>query len=89
MMYRYPDLVKIDRAVDNPHKKNPLYSVDPSFEGDTLCYVPSSPDQMEQLTKASGGATGEPSKATAEGGKAYHEHLVARLVEVIRMFQAK
>lgn len=89
MMYRYPDLVKMDRAVDNPHKKNPLYSVDPSFEGDTLCYVPSSPEQMEQLTKASGGATGEPSKATAEGGKAYHEHLVARLVEVIRMFQAK
>jgi creatinine amidohydrolase/Fe(II)-dependent formamide hydrolase-like protein len=35
------------------------------------------------------GTTGEPSKATVEGGKAYHEHLVARLVEVIRGFQAK
>jgi creatinine amidohydrolase len=88
MMYRYPDLVKMDRAVDNPHSKNSLYSVDPSFAGDTLCYVPSSPAQMQQLTEKSGGTTGEPSKATAEGGKAYHDHLVSRLVEVIRMLQA-
>jgi creatinine amidohydrolase len=79
----------MDRAVDNPHQKNSLYSVDPSFEGDTLCYVPSSSKQMEQLTKASGGTTGEPSKATVEGEKAYHDHLVSRLVEVIRRFQAK
>ncbi len=88
MMHRYPDLVKMDRAVDNPHEKNPLYSVDPSFEGDTLCYVPSSPEQMAALTKTSGGTTGEPSKATAEGGKAYHDHLVAKLVEVIEMLQS-
>ncbi len=88
MMYRFPDLVKMDRAVDNPHSKNSLYSVDPSFAGDTLCYVPSSPAEMQQLTQKSGGTTGEPSKATAEGGKVYHDHLVSRLVEVIQMLQA-
>ena len=88
MMYRYPDLVKMDRAVDNPHGKTPLYSVDPSFEGDTLCYVPSSPAEMQALTEKSGGTTGEPSKATAAGGKAYHDHLVARLVAVIQMLQS-
>lgn len=88
MMYRYPDRVKMDRAVDNPHSQNSLYSVDPSFAGDTLCYVPSSPAEMRQLTQKSGGTTGEPSKATAEGGKVYHDHLVSRLVAVIRMLQA-
>ena len=88
MMYRYPALVKMDRAVDNPHSKKSLYSVDPSFAGDTLCYVPSSPAEMQQLTEKSGGTTGEPSKATAKGGKVYHDHLVSRLLEVIRMIQA-
>lgn len=85
MMYRYPDLVHMDRAIDNPHPKKDLYSVDPSFGGDTLCYVPSSQAEMKSLTLDSRGTTGEPSKATAEGGKAYHEHLVKRLVQVIRM----
>ena len=33
------------------------------------------------------GTAGEPSKASPEGGKRYHEHLVKRLVEVIEMLQ--
>lgn len=89
MMYRYPDLVKMDRAIDNPHPANRLYSVDPSFTGDTLCYVPSSPEEMKALTRKSGGTTGEPSRATIEGGRQYHDHLVSKLVEVIRMLQKK
>jgi creatinine amidohydrolase len=89
MMYRYPDLVKMDRAIDNPHPKNPLYSVDPSFAEDTLCYVPSSMEEMKTLTKASKGTTGEPSKATVAGGKIYHDHLVSRLVTVIEMLREK
>jgi len=89
MMYRYPDLVKMDRAIDNPHPAGNLYSVDPSYQEDTLCYVPSSPEEMRKLTGNSGGATGEPSKASVEGGKKYHEHLVSRLVEVIRILQEK
>ena len=89
MMHRHPDLVKLDRAVDNPHPERDLYSVDPSFNGDTLCYVPSSEAEMKQFTSDSGGTAGEPSKATAEGGKIYHDHLVARLVEVVQKCQSR
>jgi len=89
MMYRYPDLVKMDRAIDNPHPKAELYSVDPSYMEDTLCYVPSSPEEMKRLTLKSKGTTGEPSKATVEGGKIYHDHLVSRLAQVISLLQAK
>ena len=87
MWYRYPELVKMDRAIDNPHAPGHLYSVDPSYPGDTLCYVPSNAAEMEQQVKTSGGTAGEPSKASPEGGKRYHDHLVDRLVEVIEMLQ--
>ena len=89
MMYRYPDLVKMDRAIDNPHPKKNLYSVDPSFQGDTLCYVPSSLAEMKASTLKSGGTMGEPSKASVDGGKKYHDHLISRLVEAIRILQQK
>ena len=89
MMYRYPDLVKMDWAIDSPHPKKPLYSVDPSYKEDTLCYVPSSLEEMKTATLKAGGTMGEPSKATIDGGKIYHDHLVSRLVEVIRMLQQK
>ncbi len=88
MWYRYPELVKMDRAVDNPHPPRNLYSVDPAYPDDTLCYVPSSAAEMTQQVEAAGGTSGEPSKASAEGGQRYHEHLVERLVEVIAMLQA-
>ncbi|MBA3010324.1 MAG: creatininase family protein [Proteobacteria bacterium] len=87
MMYRYPDLVKMDRAIDNPHPKSELYSVDPSYTEDTLCYLPSSPEEMKHLTLKSKGTTGEPSKASRDGGKIYHDHLVSRLVEVITLLE--
>lgn len=87
MWHCYPELVKMDRAVDNPHRHGARYHVDPSYGGDTLCYVPSSPAEMAPVVEKGGGGAGEPSKASPEGGKAYHEHLVGRLVEVIRMLQ--
>jgi len=87
MWYRYPELVKMDRAVDNPHPVRQLYSVDPSYPDDTLCYVPSNEAEMTPLVEAAGGTAGEPSKASPEGGKRYHEHLVKRLVEVIETLQ--
>ena len=37
MMARYPDMVHLEKAVDNPIKDTPLYSVDPTYEHDTLC----------------------------------------------------
>jgi creatinine amidohydrolase len=87
MWYRFPDLVKMERAVDNPHPHRHLYHVDPRHPGDTLCYVPSSAAEMAPSVEASGGTSGEPSKASRGGGERYHRHLVGRLVEVIRRLQ--
>ncbi|MFU8856392.1 MAG: creatininase family protein [Deferrisomatales bacterium] len=87
MWYRYPGLVKMERAVDNPHPPRHLYHVDPRHPGDTLCYVPSTAAEMAPSVQAAGGTSGEPSKASREGGERYHRHLVARLVEVIRKLQ--
>ena len=83
MWHCYPELVKMERAKDNPHLENPIYHVDPRFPGDTLCYIPSSPDEMKKSALNAGGTTGEPSKANPEGGRKYHEHLVEKLVATI------
>ncbi len=87
MWHCYPELVKMERARDNPHQHRQFYHVDPRHRGDTLCYVPSSPAEQDALVGVSGGTSGEPSKASQEGGKKYHEHLVERLVAVIEMLQ--
>lgn len=87
MWHCYPELVKMERAKDNPHVHRELYHIDPRHEGDTLCYVPSSPSEQETLVGNSGGTSGEPSKASQEGGRKYHEHLVERLEAVVKMLQ--
>lgn len=89
MWHCYPELVKMERAKDNPHRHPSLYHVDPGYPGDTLCYVPSTVAEQKQSVLPFGGTSGEPGKASPEGGKKYHEHLVHRLVEVIRMLQEK
>jgi creatinine amidohydrolase len=87
MWHYYPQLVKMERALDNPHPENALYQVDPRYHGDTLCYVPSSLEEMDKSVAQAGGTSGEPSKSSQEGGQNYHEHLVAKLVEVIQQLQ--
>lgn len=87
MLYRYEDLVKLDKAVDNPIKPVDLYSVDPAYEHDTLCYVPSSIKSARVHAEKFGGTSGEPSKSSKDKGKAYHEHLVKNLVKVIKDLQ--
>ncbi|MCI8709652.1 MAG: creatininase family protein [Dorea sp.] len=89
MMYRYPDLVNLALAKDNPVKDAHLYSVDPSYEKDTLCYVPSTYAHAEKNAEIAGGTSGEPTKADAQKGKSYHEHLVKRLVEVIETLRER
>jgi creatinine amidohydrolase len=83
MLHIMPHLVRMEKAKDyiSPEKK--LYHVDPRISKDTLCYVPSTARDLKQASKESGGASGRPSLATAEKGKQLHEHLVARLIEVI------
>ena len=89
MMYRFPDMVHLERAKDNPIKETPLYSVDPCYMHDTLCYVPSSFEHAKKSAEIAGGATGEPSKSNPEKGKIYHEHLIKNLTFVIRQLQGE
>lgn len=87
MLYKFPEYVHMDRAQDNPIKDQKLYSVDPCYAHDTLCYVPSSYAHALKNAEIAGGTTGEPTKSDAEKGRIYHEHLVKNLVEVIRDLQ--
>jgi creatinine amidohydrolase len=61
--------------------------VDPRYSGDTLCYVPSSPAEMEKLAEKSGGTSGASTKASLTLGQKYHEHLVDRMLEAIAFLQ--
>jgi creatinine amidohydrolase len=87
MLYRHPALVHMEKALDNPVPKHELYSVDPGYAGDTLCYVPSSLKDMQRSADVAGGTTGTPAKTCPAKGKEYHEHLVGNLVKVIRQLQ--
>ncbi|WP_040214712.1 creatininase family protein [Clostridium polynesiense] len=87
MMYRYPDMVHLELAKDNPIKPKELYSVDPTYANDTLCYVPSTYEDAKKHAVESGGTTGEPSKSSSEKGKVYHDHLISNLVKVIKNLQ--
>lgn len=87
LMHFAPELVDLSKAVDwDPHE-TPLYQVDPRFPKDTLCYVPSTRDQMREIVKRTGGSTGHPTKSNAESGAKLHDHLVKRLVQVISQFE--
>ena len=88
MMYTHPEMTRLEKAVDNPPVPQLLYSPDPSYPNDTLCYVPSTINQARHNAKVAGGTGGEPSKSDAQKGKIYHEHLVSNLVDVIRSLQA-
>lgn len=87
MLYRFEDLVQMDKAVDNPIKPKDLYSVDPAYSHDTLCYVPSTIKAAKKHAEKSGGITGQPTKSSKEKGKIYHEHLVKNLVKVVNELQ--
>jgi creatinine amidohydrolase len=61
--------------------------VDPRYAGDTLCYVPSSPAEMQRLAQKSGGTSGASTKASRKLGEQYHAHLVDRMLEAIAFLQ--
>ena len=84
MLYCLPELIDLQQAGDNPAGERELYHVDPADRRDTLCYVPATVEDMEEIADTSGDTvTGRPRLATAEKGRAYHEHLVDRLVQVL------
>jgi len=87
MYARYPSLCKPDRARDFVPPQAELYSVDPHYAFDTLCYVPSTAAKLAEVAPVSKGVSGRPELASAEKGRIYHEHLVERLVTVIERMQ--
>ncbi len=89
MMHLLPELVHLEKAVDNPVADQPLYSVDPAYPHDTLCYVPATVEHTRHNGKVAGGTTGEPSKSDAAKGKIYHDHLMAHLIRVIEGLKAE
>lgn len=89
LMHLLPELVHLEKAVDNPIKPSDLYSVDPRYPHDTLCYVPATIEHIAKMGEVAGGTTGTPSKATQENGKKYHEHLMENLVKIINSLKDK
>lgn len=90
MCHCHSDLIRLDEANDNPHTETPFYHLDPQDPRDTLCYVPATRRNLQQVFDRTGDTiTGRPSQATAEKGRVYHNHLVSRLVEVLEMLAGK
>ena len=87
MLYIMPHLVHMEKAKDFSPQHGILYDVDPRSPKDTLCYVPSTAKEITETAKDSGGTGGRPTLASAEKGKILHQHIVARLIEVVRQFQ--
>ena len=87
MLYCYPELVHMDKAVDFVSKEQLPYSVDPADPSDTLCYVPSTKESVALHAPASKGSSGFPREASEEKGRAYHIHLVNFLVDLIGKIQ--
>jgi creatinine amidohydrolase len=84
MLYRHPELMSMGRAKDNPQKERPLYHIDPRDGRDSLCYVPATAETMKKVLDDKGDTIGgKPTESSAEKGKAYHDHLVRRLLEVL------
>jgi len=83
MLYCYPDLVHMDKAVDFSVTPDLPYTVDPSELRDTLCYVPSTKETIAQHARESKGSSGYPTAASQEKGKVYHDYLVTFLIDVI------
>jgi creatinine amidohydrolase len=83
MYFRHPELCRPALAIDFSPEPDEVYSPDPRFGHDTLCYVPSTAERMKPAIERAKGATGSPTRASAESGRLYHEHLVRRLCQVI------
>jgi creatinine amidohydrolase len=90
MCHIHPELIRLEAATDNPHDETHLYHLDPQDPRDTLCYVPTTRKALRRTFEKTGDTvTGHPTRSSADKGKAYHAHLVGRLVEVLEMMKEK
>jgi creatinine amidohydrolase len=83
MMYIFPELVNIKKAVKNLPKKKKFHVADPYVEADRTL-TPSTLESFRRATEPSG-VTGDPTLSTLEKGKRLHKALVDNLVELIKM----
>jgi len=89
MMYKYPELVQLDKAVDFSHKGNSYKEVDPSYRGNVLCYVPSSEDEMRESVEKGGGTSGKPTLSSKEKGEDYFNLVVENLCNIVKMIKTE
>lgn len=87
LLYKYPHLADVKEAKDYTPQERELYHVDPRDSRDTLCYVPGTEENTRRIAQISGGCVGNPSLASAEKGKKYHDHLVSSLVKIIEEWE--
>lgn len=83
MMCIQGDMVHLELARDFKHPRPDYKQVDPRFENDTLCYVPSSAEEMMESVEAAGGTSGSPTNSTAEFGERYHNWVVSNLIKIL------
>ncbi len=88
MLHSYPSLVQMEKALDFAPPKPSLLDIDPSNIDDSLCYVPSSEEEMAKAVREGGGCSGSPSRSSAEKGEEYFEWVTDRLAEAIRLMKA-
>ena len=89
MLYRYPELVDLDAATDHSPQHPPFHHRDPRDTRDTLAYVPATRVAMQGLIDETGDAIiGTPTRSSANKGKAYHDHLVGRILEVLEALES-
>lgn len=89
MLHIMPHLVRMERARDYVPGEITHYHIDPRSKKDTLCYVPTTAKALGQAAQTSGGTGGSPNRSSSEKGRILHDHLLNRLIEVIREFQRK
>ncbi|MCX5906163.1 MAG: creatininase family protein [Deltaproteobacteria bacterium] len=83
MLYIYPELMNMKKAVKNLPKKKKFHMMDPYWDADRIS-IPSTLEGFRKATEPSGVA-GDPTLATKAKGKYLHEALVNNLVELIKM----
>lgn len=83
MLYIFPELMDMRKAVKNLPKKKKFHMMDPYLMVDRVS-IPSTLEGFRKATEPSG-VTGDPTLATREKGKELHEALVKNLVELIEM----
>ncbi len=89
MLAAHPQLCRMQRAVDNPHRSTRFEDPDPRRQGDRLVYFPGPADETETRLRQSGGVRGTPTRADEKRGQRYRSHLIQRLLQVIGQMRKK